>query len=285
MKRSVAGLVFAVAFLFAPTALQLHAQTPTPTPAPGTTTEPDSGRSDSTSPAPTVTPSSLSPPRNAVLNSALDGDSFHLTFTDNGQAATVHLANVDAPESVARVECFGRESAAYAARLVRKMRHVSVFTLGEVKDGEVSGYLATPSGSLLNELIVMFGYGRFRGDVRTLFTQGVQESQRKAESGKAGLWGACGETEAPKPCFVFAAGKMDGASRRTLDERHPELSGLQVNLLNVSYDPVRHELIALWHIWADRASKGLRMRERYSLTDCQRSGTEIFEYGRAEGER
>ena len=83
MKRSVAGLVFAVAFLFAPTALQSHAQTPTPTP--GTTTEPDGGRSDSTSPAPTVTPSFLSPARDAVLNSALDGDSFTLTFTDNGQ--------------------------------------------------------------------------------------------------------------------------------------------------------------------------------------------------------
>ena len=283
MKRSVAGLVFAVVFLFAPTALQSHAQTPTPTP--GTTTEPDSGRSESTSPAPTMTPSSLSPARNAVLNSALDGDSFTLTFTDNGQAATVHLANVDAPESVTRVECFGREAAAYAARLVRKTPHVSVYTLGEVKEGEVSGYLATPGGSLLNELIVMFGYGRFRGDVRTLFTQGVRESQRKAELGRAGLWGACGETEEPKPCFVFAAGEMDGASRRTLDERHPELSGLQVNLLNVSYDPVRHELIALWHIWADRASRGLRMRERYSLADCQRSGTEIFEYGRAEGGR
>lgn len=171
MNRKVAGVALALAFLFALTALQLQARTPTPTSTPGSTP---------TSPAPTVTPSSLSPSRNAVLKSALDGDSFNLTFTDNGQDATVHLANVDAPESVTSVECFGREAAEYAARIVRETPHVSVRTVGDVNGGEVSAYIVTPEGYLLNEQIVKLGYGRFSGDVLTLFTEGVQASQEKA---------------------------------------------------------------------------------------------------------
>ena len=271
MNRKIAGLALALVLLFALTALQLQAGTPTPTPD-----------SDSTSPAPTVTPSTTSSARDAVLKSALDGDSFRLTFTDNGQDAIVHLANVDAPESITTVECFGREAAAYAARLVRETPHVSVRTVGALKDGEVSAYLVAPEGYLLNEQIVQLGYARFSGDVRTLYTEGVQASQDKAETERAGLWRACPETEEPGPCLVFAGNGMDSASKRALHRAFPGLSEIQVNLLNVSYDPDQHELIVLWHIWADRASRGLRVREYYSLSDCLRVRSDLFEYNRAE---
>ena len=268
MTPKLAGLALALVLLFALTALQLQARTPTPASTP---------ESDSTSPAPTVTPSPLSSARDAVLKSALDGDSFTLTFTDNGQDATVHLANVDAPESTTTVECFGREAAAYAARLVRETPHVSVRTVGALKDGEVSAYLVAPEGYLLNEQILKLGYARFSGDVRTLFTEGVQASQEQAQTERAGLWRACPETEEPQPCYLFSGAGIDSASKRALHEAFPELSEIQVNLLNVTYDPVQHELIVLWHIWADRASRGLRIREYYSLSDCLRVRSELFE--------
>lgn len=260
MNRKLAGLALALASLFALTALQLQARTPTPA-----------------SPAPTMTPSPLSSSRDAVLKSALDGDSFTLTFTDSGQDATVHLANVDAPDSVTAAECFGRAAAAYAARIVRETPRVSVRTVGDLKDGELSAYLVTPAGYLLNEQIVQLGYARFSDHVRTLFTESIQAGQEQAETERAGLWRACPETEEPKPCHLFSGAGMDSASKRALHKAFPELSEIQINLLNVSYDPVQHELIALWHIWADRASRGLRVREYYSLSDCLRIRSEIFE--------
>lgn len=280
MNGKIAGVALALASLFALTALQLQAQTPAAAPKTTPTTGPNTEKSNSTSPAPTMTPSPLSSSRDAVLNSALDGDSFTLTFTDNGQDATVHLANVDAPDSVTAAECFGRAAADYAARIVRETPRVSVRTVGDLKDGELSAYLVTPEGYLLNEQIVKLGFGRFSDDVLTLFTEGIQASQEKAETEGAGLWRACAETEEPRPCYLFSGAGMDSASKRALHEAFPELSEIQVNLLNVSYDPVQHELIALWHIWADRASRGLRIREYYSLSDCLRIRSELFEHNR-----
>jgi len=64
----------------------------------------------------------------------------------------------------------------------------------------------------LNEQIVKLGYGRFSDDVLTLFTEGVQASQEKAETGKAGLWRACAETRERKPCHLFSGTEMDSAS-------------------------------------------------------------------------
>lgn len=84
---------------------------------------------------------------------------------------------------------------------------------------------------------------------------------------------------------MFAGNGMDSASKQAFHEAFPELSRIQVNLLNVNYDPVQHELIVLWHIWADRASRGVRIREYYGLSDCLRIRSEIFEYNRAEGRK
>jgi len=53
---------------------------------------------------------------------------------------------------------------------------------------------------------------RFSDDVLTLFTEGVQASQEKAETGKAGLWRACAETRERKPCHLFSGTEMDSAS-------------------------------------------------------------------------
>ena len=148
-------------------------------------------QSPTTTPIATTIPSTPTPPtlttlttRQAVVKRPIDGDSVEVVFTDDGQIATVHLANVDAPESIKVVECFGRESSEFAAQAYRDNPLVSIELVGDVEGDEALGYIRLANGTLLNELVVLFGYARFFDQVHSEFTLRIKEAEEQSRQGK-----------------------------------------------------------------------------------------------------
>ena len=228
--------------------------------------------------APTVA-TTPSPARQAVVKRPIDGDSVEVVFTDNGQIATVHLANVNAPNALDELECFGRESAEYAAQAYQANPLISIQPVTEIKDGQLSAYLNLADGTLLNEMMVLFGYARYDGDGGGgLHASRIQAVQEQSKKGKAGLWRACGETEqASKPCYLFGRDEIDSASKRKFLVDHPDTTELSVWFVNSHYDPVQHEIVVLWGLSIDGWSSGWRMREYYRLSDCLRDRSTAYE--------
>ena len=91
-----------------------------------------------------------------------------VVFVDNGQIATIHLANINAPKSTGAIECFGREVAEYFVQSFQKTLLISIELTGEFENDEVAAYITLAVGTLLNEMLVLFGYARYNEGVRTL---------------------------------------------------------------------------------------------------------------------
>ena len=127
VKRRIAAVGTIVGLLSVLTILQLQAQTPTATPEnpTATTVAVTSTPKLTTTTSPTITTLST---RQAVVKRPIDGDSVEVVFTDNGETAVVHLANVDAPEFAKNTECFGRESSGYVMQILsRQPTHIDKF--------------------------------------------------------------------------------------------------------------------------------------------------------------
>lgn len=266
-KFVVAGSVFVLLFVLL--ASQLNAQSPTATP---TTTTPVA-----TTPTPSIV-TALST-RQAVVKRPIDGDSVEVVFIDNGEVATVHLANVDAPESTEDTQCFGRESSEYLTQIFEDYPLMSISMVGEIQDGEVFGYVELPGGILLNNLVVLFGYAMFDGQIDSTFTADIKGAEEQSKLGKAGLWRVCDTAQQPpSPCFLFSRGGVDPASSRAFFVKHPDADEIRANFLNVAYDPIQNELIVMWELSVNALLSGWRMREFYRLSDCNRDRSESFNH-------
>ena len=247
LKHRIIGVGTIVVLLSVFTILQLQAQTPTATPSPSALTP------TVTPVLATETPSSLAvkpavassnPARQAVVRKAVDGDSFDVVFTDDGTMATVHLANVDAPNSGGEIECFGREAAEYAAQSYQTNPVVSIEGATATAENEFSAYITLSDGSLLNELVVLFGYGRFDAQHQGKYTDRIQAAEVQSKKGNTGLWRACGELNQPaKPCFIFSQEGMDSTSKREVLAEYPDVSEISTSFRHVYYDPVQHEIV------------------------------------------
>ena len=266
MKRILITLAL-LALLAASAASIASAQeeSPTPTASPPTAT-----------PAPTAATTSF-PARQAVVKRPIDGDSVEVVFTDNGQIATVHLANVNAPNALEELECFGRESAEYAAQAYQANPLISIQPVTEIIDGQLSAYLNLADGTLLNEMMILFGYARYDGDGGGLHASRIQAVQEQSKKGKTGLWRACGETEqASKPCYLFSRHEIDSASKRKFLVEYADASELSAYFLNAHYDPVQHEIVVLWGLTIEGMSGRWSMREYYRLSDCLRDRSTVY---------
>ena len=272
-KRRITGVGTVFVLLSVFTILQLQAQTPTPTPTTVTGTVTPSPILAAATPLPT-TPL---PTRQAVVKTPLDGDSVEVVFTDNGQIATVHLANVKAPNSVGEIECFGREAAEYAVQSFQKNPLISIEPMGEIENDEVSAYITLVDGTLLNEMLVLFGYARYDEQAQGVYAEQIQTAEKQSKKGNTGLWRVCGETEqAPQPCFLFARSEIDSASKRAFFAEFPDADELYASFRNASYDPVQNEIIVMWSLAIDDLSSGWRMKEYYRLSDCLRDRSVVF---------
>ena len=264
-QHRIIGLSTVVVFLSVLTALQLQAQSPTATPTTVT---------DTVTPTPnlaTATPLPATPlaPRQAVVKTPLDGDSVEVVFTDNGQIATVHLANVKAPNSIGEIECFGREAAEYALQSYQSNPLILIEPTGEIENDEVSAYITLADGTLLNKMLVLFGYARFDGQGVGIYADQIQTAEEQSKKGKTGLWRVCGETaQAPKPCFLFNNGEMDSISKRKALAQLESVSEISAYFRYAYYDSVQNEVIVTWQLGLDRSLGNDYMDEYYRLPEC-----------------
>jgi len=272
LRHRVIGVGTTVVLLLVFTILQLQAQTPNATPATETGTATPTSNLGTGTPLPTTPLQS----RQAVVKTPLDGDSVEVVFTDNGQIATVHLANVKAPESVGDIECFGREAAEYAVQSYQSNPLITIEPTREIENNEVSAYVTLADGTLLNEMLVLFGYARFDGQVQSTYTERIQAAEEQSKKGRTGLWRVCGETaQAPKPCFIFANGELDSSTKRSVIELNPDTE-VSVSFRTVYYDPVQQEIIVTWVLYLNSRSSGHRVREYFRISDCLRDRSEVF---------
>ncbi len=273
-RNKIVGIGTIVFLLLVLTVLQLQAQTPSATPEnPAATTE-----QVTSTPASTITTSAqttIHSARQAVVKMVVDGDSIEVVFTDDSTVAIVHLANVDAPEFSDYIECFGRESFEFVTQTFRDNPLVSVSLTGDVQNGEAFGYIKLPDRTLVNKLLVLFGYGKFSDQTKSAFTPGIKDAEEQGKRGKAGLWRACGESEQlHQSCFLFS--EIDAASKQDFFVEFPNASEIKGYFSNVAYNPARSELAVIWSISIDDTLSGWIMREHYRLWDCSRDRSEVY---------
>lgn len=145
------------------------------------------------------------PDREATVACALDGDTVRLENCDSGE--DVRMLGVDAPEiahnSAEVDQCFGLDSAAYAAELLvgqsvrlsfdaecidndtyqRTLAYV--FLLGEDYDSD-------DDDVLFNQLSIGTGHSRFYEEFGDIYRgQQLASAEIAAENAGLGLWAAC----------------------------------------------------------------------------------------------
>ena len=271
VRRKSSAVISIVLLLSAFTLLQLNAQTPTATPVT------ESATSTPVSVLPTAIPTLL-PARQAVVKTPLDGDSVEVVFTNDGQIATIHLSNVDAPESVKKAECFGRESAEYATQAYQGNPLISIELVSEITEGEGSGYIYLADGTLLNMVMVLFGYARFDDAIESEYSDQIKNAETQSKQGKTGLWRSCGEAEEPpRPCFLFNYDEMDSDSKREVLAQLEDASDISGGFRYAYYDPVQNEIIVSWRLSVDDRGTNWFVDEYYRLPDCLRDRSVMVE--------
>ena len=276
-NRKIVGSGTLFVLFFVLLASQLNAQSPT---AASTTPTPAATATATTTTPITPTPSTVTAfiARQAVVKRSIDGDTVEAVFTDNGEVAMVHLANVDAPKSVDVTECFGRESAEYALQRYRDSPLISIELVGEIKEGEGSGYVHLADGTLLNMVMVLFGYARFGDTTESVYTDQIKNAEAQSKQGKTGLWRSCGETEKPpRPCFLFNHDEMDSGSKREVLAQLEEAAEISATFRYAYYDPVQNEIIVSWKLSVDDSWSDWWVDEYYRLPDCLRDRSVMIE--------
>ena len=273
-SRKTIGISTIVVLLFVILASQLYAQTPTATPPTATPI----ATATTTSVTPTPSTVTTLTTRQAVVKRPVDGDTVEVVFTDTGEVSLVHLANVDAPESKDVTECFGRESVEYAMQAYRGSPLVSVELVGEIVEGEGSGYVHLGDGTLLNMVMVLFGYARYEDVAESMYADQIKNAEIQSKQGKTGLWRACGETEKPpRPCFLYNSDEMDSASKREVFVQLEDAADIDAWFKYAYYDPVQNEIIVSWKLSINNRSSNWWVDEFYRLPDCLRDRSVMVE--------
>ena len=154
---------------------------------------------------------------------------------------------------------------------------ISIELAGEVKDDEVSGYVKLANGTLLNKLVVLFGYARYDDQIKSVYTSQIKEAEEQSKQGKTGLWRKCGETEKPpKPCYLFNDREIDSASKRAVFAEFPNITEINASFVHAYYDQVQHEIVVTWDLRLD-GNYGWRVDEYYRLSDCLRDRSGVYE--------
>lgn len=133
-------------------------------------------------------------PGGGRVERVVDGDTLKVRL-DGGGRATVRLIGVDTPESVkpdSPVECFGREAAAFARRLLAG-RRVRLVQDAEPRDrfGRLLAYVYA-DGRMANLEIVRGGYAEpltIPPNVR--FAARFRAAAAEARRARRGLWRRC----------------------------------------------------------------------------------------------
>jgi len=149
-----------------------------------------------------LTPAFAAPPpydeRKARVIAVIDGDTISVLISGFYERR-VRYIGIDAPEM--RRDCFASEATAANRQLVlgkdvtleRDVRDVDRF-------GRLLRYVYLPTGEMVNELLVRWGYAVARSyPPDTKYRTRFEAAERQAQQANAGLWGAC----RPRPTQVI----------------------------------------------------------------------------------
>ena len=150
-----------------------------------------------------VAQTELPPGDDAVVTKVIDGDTIQVRL--KGKLYSVRYIGVDAPESVQRRDCFGREASTYNRSLVMpKGKGVTVRLEKDVSEtdkyGRLLRYVYLPDGTMVNQALVEDGYAQvatYPPDVK--FEERFVEAQTAAREAGSGLWSKCAATPTPAP--------------------------------------------------------------------------------------
>ncbi|MGV8885446.1 MAG: thermonuclease family protein [Microbacteriaceae bacterium] len=184
---ATAGLVVGVAYLNRDAllpAIEDALAAPSAAPAePPASTPDDAGVASGTIPAGA---------RTATVDYVHDGDT--LFIVQNGARLKVRLLGVDTPEVGNNPECYGNEATAFTRSLLPEGS--TIFTVADVEPLDKYGrsllFVYTSEGVLVNQSLVVDGYAEavFIGGNRMLERE-FEAAEDAAQSGGAGIWGAC----------------------------------------------------------------------------------------------
>jgi micrococcal nuclease len=119
----------------------------------------------------------------------IDGDTIRLEGI-----GSVRLIGLDAPDVYRGVECFGREAADFADRLMPPGTRVRYRAGVERRDryGRLLAYVWLPDGRMLNRLLVDEGYAQpLTIPPNVAFADSFQAGARAARQEDLGMWRSC----------------------------------------------------------------------------------------------
>jgi micrococcal nuclease len=138
------------------------------------------------------------------MTRVLDGDTFELGDGKNGRSGTgetIRLVDMNAPE-LASNECYAVEAKDALERLLRgNPLTISKDISGEDTYGRLLRYVTVQNASkrekniLVNVWMVENGYATYVASENGMYQREMVQAQNDALAHRAGLWGACSDTE------------------------------------------------------------------------------------------
>ena len=142
--------------------------------------------------------------RSFRVEKVIDGDTIDLAIPDDKyQTTRVRLLGVDTPETKntkTGVMYFGPEASAFTKKLCENQQvTVLLDTVAEQRDkyGRLLAYIRLPDGSILNERLVVEGYGYADSRFEHSFYDKYAQSQEQAIREKKGLWKDVSRSQLP----------------------------------------------------------------------------------------
>ena len=132
---------------------------------------------------------SVPPGQRVIIIHVTEGDTLRVRF-NTGQPEIVRLFDLDTPETVNLVECFGVE----ASKFTKSFDGQAVWIESEGRDEyeRLLAYIWIEDGRLLNEELVKLGYAHYNdyGNPGKYATR-VREAAKQAQESGIGLWSQC----------------------------------------------------------------------------------------------
>jgi micrococcal nuclease len=142
---------------------------------------------------------------NGIVARVVDGDTIRVSLLGGGASESVRLIGVDTPETKDRrpVQCFGREAAAFTARVLPPATRVRLVRDVEARDryGRLLAYVyRARDGLFVNRALVERGYARpLTIPPNVAHVDAFVAAAAAARADQRGLWRRCAVEEARGP--------------------------------------------------------------------------------------
>ena len=146
--------------------------------------------------APQETDSALRGQRADIVD-VVDGDTLDVRF-ESGGTDRIRLFDINAPEVVGEIECYGRQASVYANLF--NGQKVTVESGGRNSDDRLLAYIWLADGRLLNEELAKQGYAEYNDYGNPgIYAARIRAAADQAQSEGVGMWSQCTVDESPTP--------------------------------------------------------------------------------------